>query len=75
MVPSTQVVDIEALDVAQRLELLGRIWDSLIGHGQVPAPPAWHLEEVERRIARAKAEPGTAIPLEELRAELLGKRS
>jgi len=34
--------------------------------------PEWHALEVARRIARADTEPGSAIPLEQIRQELLG---
>lgn len=69
---SAAIPNIDELDVTARVELLGRVWDSLIESTGLPPLPAWHAREVARRIARADAEPGTAIPLAQLRAELLG---
>lgn len=63
---------IEKLTVDERLTLLGRIWDSLLDAGPPPVP-AWHLEEVRRRIAAADANPSASIPLEEFEKELLGE--
>ncbi len=72
MSQSPALPNVESLGVSERIELLGRIWDSLIDSGRLPPPPAWHLDEIKRRIARADAQPGTGIPLEQLRKELLG---
>ena len=48
---------IDQLPADDRLELVGLIWDSLNGE-QLPPIPAWHKQEVERRIAKADAQPG-----------------
>lgn len=69
---STATVNLDDLNVEQRVELLGRVWDSLIESNWQPPIPEWHARELAKRIARADAEPGTSIPLEQLRAELLG---
>ena len=67
-----QTLPLEQYSVADRVELLGRLWDSLLATGDPPPMPEWHAHEIARRVARADAEPGTAIPLEQLREELLG---
>jgi len=67
-----QALPLEQYSVADRIELLGRLWDSLLDSGNLPPAPEWHCREVASRIARADAEPGTAIPLEQLREELRG---
>ena len=36
--------------------------------------PEWHRDEIEKRIAAADANPGSSIPLETLRRELLEAR-
>ena len=64
---------LDELSVEERLELLGRVWDSLLDIGPPPVP-AWHLEEVRRRVTAADADPGASIPLEDLRRELRGQR-
>lgn len=71
MASPLQQIQVEQYSVEERLELLGRLWDSLLDAGGLPPMPEWHAREVARRIARADAEPGTAIPLEQLRRELL----
>lgn len=71
---STTTMNLEAYSMSERVELLGRVWDSLIESNGLPAMPEWHAREIAKRIARADAEPGTAIPLEQLRAELRGDK-
>jgi len=61
---------LDRLSPDDRLELAGLLWDSL--DARPFAPPDWHLRVVAARVARADAEPGTAIPLDRLRYELLG---
>lgn len=64
---------IDRLDAQQRVELIGQIWDSL--PDDVPyAPPDWHIQELERRIAAADANPAAGEPWETVLARL-SKRS
>ena len=66
-------LDIDRLTVEQKLDLIGKLWDSLPNSVEVPIPD-WHRAELAKRIADANANPGSMIPWEELRAELRGKR-
>ena len=63
---------IDRLSFAQRLELIGLLWDSLRAKVTF-APPDSHVRELERRIAAADAEPGAAEPWEKVRARLSRK--
>lgn len=46
---------IDQLDAEQRLQLIGEIWDSL-SFEDVPIPES-HIQELDRRLAVADAEP------------------
>jgi putative addiction module component (TIGR02574 family) len=50
---------IARLDAQQRMELIGLIWNSLRDDAPY-TPPNWHIQELERRIAAADANRGTA---------------
>jgi len=63
---------INQLTLAERLELIGLIWDS-IPEPEETALPEWHLREVERRVAAADANPEEGVPLESIRSRLLGE--
>jgi len=61
----------ELLDLtpAERLDLIGDLWDSL-DHGDLPPLTKEQTEEMERRLAEHRAEPDSALSWEEVRAEL-----
>ena len=70
MSPTLQQLGIDRLTIAERLELIGQIWDTLPeGEGDLPVPE-WHRPELERRRAAAEADPGAAIPWEVVKARL-----
>lgn len=62
MSESLPSLDIASLSVPQRLALISELWDSLPESPEALAMPAWHREELERRLAAADASPDTAIP-------------
>jgi putative addiction module component (TIGR02574 family) len=61
------------LTVEQRIELIGELWDSIPDSIEAMPVPDWHREELERRLAKAKAEPEAAIPWEEVKRRLRGE--
>jgi putative addiction module component (TIGR02574 family) len=63
---------IDRLDPQQRCELIDLLWESL-PHDTPFTPPAWHLRELERRVAAADADPGAAESWEAVRARLTRK--
>ena len=60
---------IDRLDAPQRVELIGLICDSLPDERPY-TPTDWHIQELERRIAAADANPGAAEPWETVLARL-----
>jgi putative addiction module component (TIGR02574 family) len=61
-----RTIVIEELSSAEKLELINELWDSLEAQ-DVPLTPE-QMDELDRRIAGADAEPG--IPWEEVAARL-----
>jgi putative addiction module component (TIGR02574 family) len=72
MVLTLEQFGIDRLSAEQRLELISLIWDSLPDDAPF-TPPAWHLQELERRIAAADANPAAAEPWETVLARLSRK--
>ena len=62
--------DISQLTVPQRLELISALWDSLPDASEDYPAPDWHIEEIDRRVAEAKANPVPGIPWEVVKAQL-----
>ena len=59
--------EIAALTVPERLELIGRLWDSCDDSLAIPAE---HRRILEARLAAADADPAAAIPLAEALARI-----
>ena len=62
---------IERLSIAERLELISAIWDTLPDSVDEPIPE-WHKEELDRRLADDAKNPSSRISWEEVKARLLG---
>lgn len=73
MAQSLSDVAINQLSVAERLDLISVLWDSIPNSLEELPIPEWHREELERRLAAADADPGGAIPWEKVRQRLRKK--
>ena len=70
MARAKKVPDYRRLSIAERLQLVEDIWDSIAEEtGTVPIPPEV-LDEAERRLAEHRQDPTSAIPWDEVKAEL-----
>lgn len=69
---STSKAEILKLSVAERLELVGDIWDSIAADapGSIELSEA-QRRELRRRLAEHDADPASAIPWSQVRDELL----
>ena len=63
-------LNIDELSVAERIELIGELWDSL---GDDAPIPEWHHAVLRDRIRTADADPDAFKPWEEVRAQLLNR--
>ena len=70
MSQSPPELDIQQLSVPERLELIGRLWDSIPDTTEALPVPEWHKEELERRLASADADPDSSIPWDEVKKRL-----
>ena len=63
------VAELLELTPAERLDLIGDLWDS-IDANDLPPLSEEQIEEMERRLAEHRANPEAALSWEEVRAEL-----
>jgi putative addiction module component (TIGR02574 family) len=76
---SSPAFDFEALrrlPVADRLQLVGDLWDSIAQDAPDEAFPMTPelAAELDRRLAEADADPAGGIPWDQVRAEILDRR-
>ncbi len=75
MEQSLSDVAIKQLSIAERLDLISVLWDSIPDSLEALPIPDWHREELERRLAAADADPDGTVPWEEVRLRLRKKRT
>ena len=73
MVESLSAFTIKRLSVAERLDLISELLDSIPDSLDELPMPDWHREELERRLAAADDDPDGAIPWDEVRDRLRKK--
>ena len=62
--------DLSKLSVAERLELMDKIWESLSSTPDAIPLPDWHVAEVRRRAAAFAADGNPGRPIEEVVADI-----
>lgn len=66
--------DLLTLDVASRLALIAKLWDSIVDDNQALPIAERERELLEQRLQEDDSDPGAAIPWEIARADLLRSR-
>ena len=73
MASAPEPFDFDRLSVAERIELVQRIWDSIAADvEQAPLPDAQRAE-LERRADDDDANPDDIVPWEQVKAEALAR--
>ena len=62
------------LEVSERIELVGALWDSIAKEPSALTIPAWQKEELSRRDAEYQRNPGIAVSWEEAKLQIRGQR-
>lgn len=70
MPSSLPELHIDQLTVAQRLDLIGLLWDSIPDSLESQPVPEWHKRELDRRLASADASPEAGVPWEQVKDRL-----
>jgi len=73
MAQSLSDIAVGQLSLAERLDRISELWDSIPDSLEELPMPEWHREELERRLAAADADPEAAIPLD-IKQRCEGKR-
>jgi putative addiction module component (TIGR02574 family) len=62
-----KIADIKAMSVEQRLDLIERVWDTLVDTPTEIPIPDWHKDEIETRLQDLEKNPGDGAPWDEVR--------
>ena len=66
-----QTAELVALPLAERLQAMEALWDSLCrDQPQTPVVPAWHQEELNKRAAALDSGEEVATPWEEAKERI-----
>ncbi len=66
MGPRIALSDISALPIDERLDLVEKIWDTIIIDPDRVPVPTWHIEALDRRLTDHANAPMDGAPLEEV---------
>jgi putative addiction module component (TIGR02574 family) len=73
MIPTFESLGINRLTVAERITLVQQIWDSIEAEAEQAPLTEAQKREIDRRLAAHEANPGAAIPWEQVEAEALAR--
>ena len=62
------IADIKKMSLAERLQTMEAIWDSLLYENEDIESPEWHNKIIEKRIAKIKGGKAKFISLSDLKA-------
>ncbi len=72
MAVNMESLGIDRLSVAERLDLIEQIWNSLPEEIDPQEVPEWHRAELAKRREQARAQPGVGKPWREVLGRLEG---
>ena len=68
------IPQLRSLSVADKLQLVGELWDEIILQPENLPIPEWHVRELERDSAAYRTEPGEGRSWEEVKARILRRK-
>jgi putative addiction module component (TIGR02574 family) len=69
----TVLTEVESWPIEDRIQLVQEVWDRLVDQGNEPAFSDELKAELDRRLAAHRANPGAAVPWEQVEAEALAR--
>ncbi len=72
---SAKSLGIDKLDVEERLQLMGEIWDSVSEETGDLSLSSEMKEELDKRLAAADATPEASVPWEDVKKRVIGRIS
>jgi putative addiction module component (TIGR02574 family) len=67
--------EFQSLTVAERVDLLGELWERVATNPAELPVPQWQIEELERRRRLYRENPQRAVPWADLQARILKRNA
>jgi putative addiction module component (TIGR02574 family) len=68
-------IDYQNLSIAERIQLVQEILDSIADEVGSRAVPQWQMRELDRRLEEIEKNPRDAQPWDEVKAEILSEQA
>jgi len=69
----TEISQIAAMSVPEKIVFLEDLWDSIAANDQTVPVPESHVRELDRRLARHTSNPGSLLSLQELQQKIASR--
>ena len=73
MTEHPKFLELTRLPVAERLQILEEVWDSLSVAPEAIPVPDWHKTELDRRLETLASDPSGERPWSEVKAEIMAR--
>ena len=68
------IPQLRSLSVADKLQLVGELWDEIIQQPEIVPIPEWHVRELEQDYAAYQAAPTEGKPWQKVKARILRRK-
>jgi putative addiction module component (TIGR02574 family) len=69
-----EIPDIAKLSTAEKILLVEDLWDHIISDESAIAVPQSHIKELEKRLEKYAADPGTLLSIEDLQTRVAKRK-
>lgn len=69
----TEIPQIAAMSIPEKIIFLEDLWDNIAANDQAVPVPESHIRELDKRLARHAANPGSLLSLQELQQKIASR--
>lgn len=69
----TEIPQIAAMSIPEKIIFLEDLWDNIAANDQAVPVPESHIRELDKRLARHAANPGSLLSLQELQQKIANR--
>lgn len=69
-----EIPQIQAMSIAEKIDLVESLWDSIAQHGEAIPVPASHAQELSARLARHEGNQDSLLTLQALQKKIAQRK-